>query len=116
MRVVSVGEGERFGAIWPSAHDKAASVAATYSDGPTLDAPDCIADQDQWDIRAAAGPSPRPDDGTTGTRFGAAQRIAFRPSPHPRIRWTVAPSDSASRARGQPRTSPPRVPICTTGW
>src|SRR3954451_14590216 len=114
MRGVSDQEGERFGAIWPSAQDKAASVAATYLDGPTLDAPDCIADQDQRDIRTAAGPIPRPDDRTPGTGFGTAQQVAFRPSPHPRIRWTVAPSDSASRARGQLRPSPPRVPICTT--
>jgi len=98
----------------PSAIDTAVSFPPTCLDGPTLDAPDCIADQDPRNDRADARrelrTSPRPGD----SRFGAAPRSAFWPSPHPRIRWTVASPGRAICARHAPRPPPSRVPKCPT--
>jgi len=49
-----------------------------------------------------------------GNRIGWAPRIASRPSPHPRIRWTVASPGRAARARRAMRPPPPRAPTCPT--
>jgi hypothetical protein len=112
----NVNLGERFGAQpLPSA----TNIGGTFCrqrvpDGPTLDAPDCIADQNPQKIRILAERQLRlpfylPDAG-----FGSAPRVAFRSSPHPRIRWTVASPDSAPCALGSTRPPPPRVPKCPT--
>jgi hypothetical protein len=70
----------------------------TFLDGPTLDAPDCVADPNHWN-HCADAPC------FLAIAFGAAPRVAFWPSPHPRIRWTVA---SPGRARCAHRhTRPP---------
>jgi hypothetical protein len=85
----------------------------TCSDGPTLDAPDCNADQDPSKDRADAKRklcASRQD----GFGFGWAPRVAFRPSPHPRIRWTVASPGRATCACRHARPPPPRAPICPT--
>ena len=58
----------------------------TCLDGPTLDAPECKADRDPRSKRADAEPKPR---ASFGIPVGGA-KAAFWPSPHPRIRWTVA--------------------------
>jgi hypothetical protein len=83
-------------------------------DGPTLDAPDCVADQDPRTIRVIAEPRLRVPLCANGIRFGAAPRVAFWPSPHPRIRWTVASPGGAIRAQGKPRPPPSRVTKCPT--
>ena len=83
-------------------------------DGPTLDAPDCVADQDPRTIRDTAEPRLRAPLCANGIRFGEAPRVAFWPSPHPRIRWTVASPGGAIRAHGKPRPPPPRVTKCPT--
>jgi hypothetical protein len=85
----------------------------TCSDGPTLDAPDCVANDDPWKNRADAErklcASLCP-----GIAFGRAPRLAFWPSPHPRIRWTVASPGRAICARRDTRPPPSRVPKCPT--
>jgi hypothetical protein len=86
----------------------------TVPDGPTLDAPDCVADQYLRTIRDKAEPRLRAPLCASGMWFGAAPRVAFRPSPHPRIRWTVASPGGAIRAQGKPRPPPPRVTKCPT--
>ena len=97
----------------PSATDKTALLPPMCSDGPTLDAPDCVADDDPWKNRADAErklcASLCP-----GIAFGRAPRLAFWPSPHPRIRWTVASPGRAIRAHRDTRPPPSRVPKCPT--
>jgi hypothetical protein len=97
-----------------SAIDKAAPFAANCSDGPTLDAPDCVADHDPRNNRADAERKLRASFCSDGIPFGVATRVAFRPSPHPRIRWTVASPGGAIRAHGHTRPPPSRVPKCPT--
>ena len=82
-------------------------------DGPTPDAPNCVADQNQRNIRPQAERQLRSAVRSARVRVGPAP-FAFRPSPHPRIRWTVASADSASSARGPTRPPPPRVQKCPT--
>ena len=86
----------------------------TCSDGPTLDAPDCVADQDPRNDRDDAKRKLRASYRPAGPPFGAAPRFAFWPSPHPRIRWTVASPGRAICARHAPRPPPSRVPKCPT--
>lgn len=74
-------------------------LAAPILDGPTLDAPDCVADPDPRSQRAAALRF-------RAIPFGAAPRVAIRPSPNPRIRWTVASPARAVCAR-RPTRPPP---------
>src|SRR2546423_10680095 len=62
----------------------------SYLDGPTPDAPDCVADLDPRKNRADLERKLRASLCSAGIRFGAALRVAFWPSPHPRIRRTVA--------------------------
>src|SRR5215471_6647445 len=84
----------------------------TVPDGPTLDAPDSIADKDQRGTRANAEPELRP--ALPAAAFGVAPPVAFRPSPHPRIRWTVASPGGAICASSDFRTPPSRVTKCPT--
>lgn len=88
-------------------------VPPTCSDGPTLDAPDCNTDPDLRDDLADATHERR---ATHGARFGigTARRFSLRPSPHPRIRWTVPSSGCALRACRPTRSPPPRVSLCRT--
>ena len=97
----------------PSATDKVALLPPTCLDGPTLDAPDCVADDDPRNNCADAERKLRASFCSAKIPFGSAPRVAFWPSPHPRIRWTVASPGRAIRAR---RTRPPpsRVPKCPT--
>ena len=93
---------DRRRALWRhaglSATDQAAPCRQRFLDGPTLDAPDCVADPDPWN-HCADAPC------FLAIPFGTAPRVAFWPSPHPRIRWTVA---SPGRARCAHRhTRPP---------
>ena len=83
-----------------SATDKAASLPPTCLDGPTLDAPDSVADHDPVKNRADAERKLRASLCFAGIPFGPAPRVAFWPSPHPRIRWTVASPGRAIRAYG----------------
>ena len=78
----------------------------TCSDGPTLDAPDCIADHDPRKTRADAERKLCASFCSVRIPFGPALRVAFRPSPHPRIRWTVASPGRAIRAHGTARPPP----------
>ena len=107
-REAPICDGRR--ALWrhagPSATDKAALLPPTCLDGPTLDAPDCIADQDSRKDRADAERKLRASSCSERIPPGKAPRIAFRPSPHPRIRWTVASPGSATRAHGTTRPPP----------
>ena len=98
----------------PSAIDTAVSFPPTCLDGPTLDAPDCVADQDPRNDRADAKRKLRTSPRSDGSPFGAAPRSVFWPSPHPRIRWTVASPGRAICARHAPRPPPSRVPKCPT--
>jgi hypothetical protein len=82
--------------------------------GPTRDAPDYVADRTSGKTRTDAERSLRLAFGSAGNRFGGAPAIAFRPSPHPRIRWTVASSVRAVSAHGHTRPPPPRVAKCPT--
>jgi hypothetical protein len=75
-------------------------------DGPTLDAPDCIADQDPPNNRADAERKLCASYCFAAIPFGVAPRVAFWPSPHPRIRWTVASPGGATRAHGNTRPPP----------
>jgi hypothetical protein len=84
------------------------------SDGPTLDAPDCIANSDPKQNRTAAERKPRTSSGSAWILFGTARRVAFRPSLHPRIRRTVALPGHAICACRATRPPPPRVPKCPT--
>jgi hypothetical protein len=108
--------GERFGAApGPAATDKAALFAArVFSDGPTLDAPDCIANHDPAKNRADAERKLRASPVSARIMFGGAPRVAFWPSPHPRIRWTVASPGRATCAHRHTRPPPSRVPKCPT--
>jgi hypothetical protein len=90
----------------PSATDKRRLLPPTCSDGPTLDAPDCVADQDPWDHCADARRKLRASLYSRGIMSGPARRVAFWPSPHPRIRWTVASAVRAIRAHGHTRPPP----------
>ena len=107
--------GERFGAA-PGLQRKTrrSILPPTCSDGPTLDAPDCVADQDPRNDRDDAKRKLRASHRPGGPPFGAAPRFAFWPSPHPRIRWTVASPGRAICARHAPRPPPSRVPKCPT--
>ena len=102
--------GERFGATPGFQRQiRRRCLPPTLLDGPTLDAPDCIANQDPGSIRGSAERQFRSSCPLPVIRFGEAPRVAFRPSPHPRIRWTVASPDSAANALGSTRPPPPRV-------
>jgi hypothetical protein len=105
-------------ALWrwpkPAARDKAAFCRPNVLDGPTLDAPDCKADHDPRKNRANAKRELRAPPCSRRIPFGAARRVAFWPSPHPRIRWTVASPGGATRAYRDTRPPPPRVPKCPT--
>ena len=85
----------------------------TCSDGPTLDAPDCVADDDPRN-RADAERKLCASRCSARIPFGSAPRVAFWPSPHPRIRWTVASPGRAIRANRDTRLPPSRVPKCPT--
>ena len=98
----------------PSATDKAALLPPKCSDGPTLDAPDCVADHDPPNIRADAERKLRASLCSARIPFGPAPRVAFWPSPHPRIRWTVVSPGGAIRAGHGTRPPPPRVQKCPT--
>src|ERR1700737_3789060 len=78
----------------------------TCLDGPTLDAPDCIADHDPGNHRADAERKLRASFCSDGIGIGVATRVAFWPSPPPRIRWTVASPGGAIRAHGDTRPPP----------
>ena len=107
--------GERFGAApGLQRQTRRRFLPPTCSDGPTLDAPDCVADHDPRKNRAGAERKLRASRYSAGIAFGGAPRIAFWPSPHPRIRWTVASPGSAKRASRDTRPPPPRVPKCPT--
>src|SRR6202034_1728386 len=83
--------GERFGATpGLQRQTRRRFLPPTCSDGPTLDAPDCVADQDPRKNRYAAERKLRASPYSLRITFGGAPRVAFWPSPHPRIRWTVA--------------------------
>jgi len=107
--------GERFGAA-PGfqRQTRRRLLPPTCSDGPTLDAPDCVADHDPGKNRADAERKLRASFCSQGIPFGVATRVAFWPSPHPRIRWTVASPGGAIRAPGRTRPPPSRVPKCPT--
>ena len=85
---------------------KAAPLPPRCSDGPTLDAPDCDADEDTCGTCADAKPKLRASP-CTGFPIGTAPRVAFRPSFHPRIRWTVASPGCAICACRHARPPPP---------
>ena len=107
--------GERFGAApGLQRQTRRRLLPPTCSDGPTLDAPDCVADQDPPNNRADAERKLRASLCFAAIPFGAAPRVAFWPSPHPRIRWTVASPGGATRAHGNTRPPPSRVPKCPT--
>jgi hypothetical protein len=78
----------------------------TCSDGPTLDAPDCVADQDPRRNRNGAERKLGTSLYSDAIPFGVAPRVAFWPSPHPRIRWTVASPGGATCAHGNTRPPP----------
>ena len=107
--------GERFGAALGFQQKNKAAIPCRPQclDGPTLNAPDCVADQDPRDDRADARQSPRPPRCPARIRLGTAPQDAFWPSPHPRIRWTVASPGRATRARPT-RPPPSRAPKCQT--
>src|SRR5258708_7081905 len=103
----------------PSATDKGGIFCRhRVPDGPTLDAPDCIADENLrkicFDAERQRCASFHSADHSWEIRFGSVFQVAFRPSPHPRIRWTVASPDRAPCALGPTRPPPPRVPKCPT--
>jgi hypothetical protein len=99
--------GERFGAASGlQRQTKGGLLPPTCSDGPTLDAPDCVADHDPRKNRADAERKLRASSGSARIPFGVATRVAFWPSPHPRIRWTVASPGGAIRAHGDTRPPP----------
>jgi hypothetical protein len=97
----------------PSATDNAALLPPKCLDGPTLDAPDCVAADDLGKNRAEAERKLCASF-CSGIAFGGAPRLAFWPSPHPRIRWTVASPGRAICASRDTRPPPPRVPKCPT--
>jgi hypothetical protein len=96
---------------------KAALSCHTNLDGPPLDAPDCYADQGPTqDPCSFQNNSTRNFCATNfnGADFGMGHRFAFWPSPHPRIRWTVA-SPGRAQGAGRPACRPPsRVFKCPT--
>jgi hypothetical protein len=96
----------------PSATDKAALLPPMCLDGPTLDAPDCVADDPG--TNHAEAERKLCASFCSGIAFGGAPRLAFWPSPHPRIRWTVASPGRAICASRDTRPPPPRVPKCPT--
>ena len=105
----------RFGAAPGLQHQREGGLCRQrVPDGPTLDAPDCVADQNQRKTRADAERKLRTSRGLAGGVFGRAPRVAFRPSPHPRIRWTVASPGRAICAHGHMRPPPRRVRKCPT--
>ena len=107
--------GERFGAApGLQRQTRRRLLPPTCSDGPTLDAPDCVADHDPRKNRADAERKLRASFCSGGSRSARAPRVAFWPSPHPRIRWTVASPGCAIRAHGDTRPPPSRVPKCPT--
>jgi hypothetical protein len=80
--------------------------------GRRFDAPDCSAD----DPRKNRAEAERKLRASLCSRIalGGAPRLAFWPSPHPRIRWTVASPGRAICACRDTRPPPPRVPKCPT--
>ena len=110
----SLISGARSGAAKTAISDHRRPTAARHvPDGPTLDAPDCVAKPILRTIRADAERQLRAAS-SAAIAHGAAPWVALRPSPHPRIRWTVASPGSAIRAHGQTRPPPPRVSKCRT--
>ena len=99
--------GERFGAA-PGfqRQTRRRLLPPTCSDGPTLDAPNSVADHGPRNKSADAGRKLRASSCSAGIPFGPAPRVAFWPSPHPRIRWTVASTGRAIRAHGHTRPPP----------
>ncbi len=107
--------GERFGAAPGRQRQiRRRFLPPTCSDGPTLDAPDCVADHNPRKNRADAERKLCASFCSARIVFGEAPRVAFWPSPHPRIRWTVASPGRATRAHRHTRPPPPRVPKCPT--
>jgi len=98
--------GGRFGAVPGRQRQTRRLLPPTCSDGPTLDAPDCVADQDPRKNRADAERKLRASFRSARIPFGRAPRVAFWPSPHPRIRWTVASPGGAIRAYRDTRPPP----------
>src|SRR5581483_3886115 len=110
----SLISGGRSGAAQTAISDRqAAQRRQTCSDGPTLDAPDCVAKPIVRTIRADAERQLCAAL-SAAIAHGETPWVALRPSPHPRIRWTVASPLGAISARGQTRPPPPRVPKCRT--
>src|SRR5580692_1673643 len=106
--------GERFGATpGLQRQTRRRFLPPTCSDGPTLDAPDCIADHDPGK-RADTERKLRATFCRARIAFGTAPRVAFWPSPHPRIRWTVASPGCATHAHRDTRPPPSRAPKCPT--
>jgi hypothetical protein len=90
---------------------KAAPLPPRCSDGPTLDAPDCDADRDPGgnyaDAKQKLRASPCTDLAIGDLPFSKALKGVFRPSPHPRIRSTVASHGRAKCACRPTRRPPP---------
>src|ERR1700722_9696206 len=96
--------GERFGATPGFQRPiRRRLLPPTFLDGPTLDARHCLSDDVPRDNRAEAERKLRALLCFARIPFGSAPRIAFWPSPRPRIRWTVASTGRAIRA---PRNTP----------
>ena len=99
--------GERFGAAPGFQRQiRRRCLPPTLLDGPTLDAPDCIAEPEPGKNRADAKRKLRAPPCSVRIMFGGAPRVAFWPSPHPRIRWTVASPGRATRAHRHTRPPP----------
>jgi hypothetical protein len=107
--------GERFGATpGLQRQTRRRFLPPTCSDGPTLDAPDCVADHDPARNRADAERKLCASLCSARNMFGAALWVAFWPSPHPRIRWTVASPGRAICAHRDTRPPPSRAQKCPT--
>ena len=98
----------------PSATDKAALLPPTCSDGPTLDAPDCVADHDPRKNRADAERKLRASRCSAGSRSARRPGLRFGlpltpesggPSRHPAARYALTVDT---------RPPPSRVPKCPT--
>jgi len=78
--------GGRLGAVPGLQRQTRRLLPPTCSDGPTLDAPDCVVDHDSGKNCADAEPLLCASFCIPGIPFGEARPFAFWPSPHPRIR------------------------------
>src|SRR6202790_2161668 len=87
----------------PSARDKAAPLPPTCLDGPTLDAPDCVADHDPRKNRADALRKLCASFCFHRTPLGWARGVAFCPPPPPQTGGPAAPPGRAIRAPSNPR-------------